>query len=81
MRECGLLSSSLYLRILEEYLCLAAMNAQCPVCKKKPMSSAPLPFCSKRCQSLDLGNWLDERYRVVTEDSASVDAVYDEMER
>jgi len=22
------------------------------------------PFCSERCKLLDLGNWIDERYRV-----------------
>jgi endogenous inhibitor of DNA gyrase (YacG/DUF329 family) len=26
-----------------------------------------LPFCSERCRLIDLGRWLDERYRVEAE--------------
>lgn len=25
------------------------------------------PFCSERCRNLDMGDWLDERYRVAGE--------------
>ncbi len=25
-----------------------------------------MPFCSKRCRLLDLGNWADESYRIAT---------------
>jgi endogenous inhibitor of DNA gyrase (YacG/DUF329 family) len=25
------------------------------------------PFCSERCQTIDLGRWLGERYRVAPE--------------
>ncbi len=28
------------------------------------------PFCSSRCKLVDLGNWLDERYRISTPASA-----------
>ena len=39
----------------------------CPVCNKaaepKGKESA-YPFCSRRCQLLDLSRWLDEEYRV-----------------
>jgi len=31
------------------------------------------PFCSPRCKTIDLGAWLDERYRMPTEDSAGND--------
>ena len=24
------------------------------------------PFCSERCRTIDLGRWLDERYRIPT---------------
>lgn len=24
------------------------------------------PFCSRRCKIIDLGNWLDEVYRIAT---------------
>jgi len=26
------------------------------------------PFCSERCRLVDLGNWLDGKYRVATTD-------------
>ena len=35
----------------------------CSYCGKTiELSTAPLPFCSVRCQQLDLANWLDEEY-------------------
>jgi endogenous inhibitor of DNA gyrase (YacG/DUF329 family) len=36
----------------------------CGMCRKKFESteSKTLPFCSVRCQQLDLGRWLGERY-------------------
>ncbi|NLK40879.1 MAG: DNA gyrase inhibitor YacG [Planctomycetes bacterium] len=52
------------------------MNYQCPICGKvipsattvgdgKKHINAPFfPFCSERCRLIDLGAWLDERYRV-----------------
>lgn len=38
----------------------------CPLCQK-PTDKDYRPFCSKRCADLDLGNWLDDRYRVAGE--------------
>ena len=46
-----------------------AKNEPCPVCGAP---AAPLgenrafPFCNERCRAIDLGNWLDERYRIPT---------------
>lgn len=38
----------------------------CPICKKPVALTDPeLPFCSKRCQLIDLGMWADEEYRIV----------------
>ena len=37
---------------------------RCPICKAefaKSASDAP-PFCSERCQLIDLGRWLGESY-------------------
>jgi len=31
------------------------------------------PFCSERCQTIDLGHWLDERYRIPTAERADDD--------
>jgi hypothetical protein len=46
-------------------------TSPCPVCGKpapRPVAGAtaesPFPFCTRRCRTIDLGNWLDERYRV-----------------
>lgn len=55
------------------------MDFKCPMCGKvipsvtttlegKKRINAPFfPFCSKRCRLLDLGSWLDGRYRVPAE--------------
>ncbi|MEI8257671.1 MAG: DNA gyrase inhibitor YacG [Deltaproteobacteria bacterium] len=44
-----------------------ATNA-CPYCKQ-PVDddrarNPSWPFCSRRCKTIDLGQWLDERYRI-----------------
>jgi hypothetical protein len=44
----------------------------CPTCKKpvKPKAENPaFPFCSTRCQQVDLGKWLNEEFRVPAEDA------------
>jgi endogenous inhibitor of DNA gyrase (YacG/DUF329 family) len=45
------------------------MQFECPTCKKpvsKPIAGQAsfFPFCSERCRLIDLGQWLDEKYRV-----------------
>ena len=42
-------------------LTAAASN---PASTKKDDAARFLPFCSARCQLVDLGNWLGERYTV-----------------
>lgn len=38
---------------------------RCPICKKEVKEGAPhRPFCSARCKDVDLGNWLNEAYRI-----------------
>ena len=37
---------------------------QCRVPAKSRDQNAAFPFCSERCRLIDLGAWLDERYRV-----------------
>jgi endogenous inhibitor of DNA gyrase (YacG/DUF329 family) len=41
-------------------------QGRCPVCKQAfaRQTSLPMPFCSVRCQQIDLGRWLDENYSV-----------------
>ena len=39
---------------------------RCPTCRREtPWEGNPhRPFCSERCQLLDLAAWADERYRI-----------------
>ena len=39
-------------------------QSRCPVCKEQfdYQQSRVVPFCSDRCQQLDLGRWLNEEY-------------------
>jgi endogenous inhibitor of DNA gyrase (YacG/DUF329 family) len=41
----------------------------CPTCRAATSwhGNANRPFCSLTCQLIDLGIWLDERYRVRTD--------------
>jgi len=38
---------------------------KCPICGK-PSTQANYPFCSPRCQDIDLNRWLSDTYRVPT---------------
>jgi endogenous inhibitor of DNA gyrase (YacG/DUF329 family) len=49
----------------------AAAGPPCPICKKavKPRGeNNAFPFCSPRCKQVELGKWLNEEYRVPTEE-------------
>jgi endogenous inhibitor of DNA gyrase (YacG/DUF329 family) len=39
---------------------------RCPVCREIVQwdGNASRPFCSERCQLIDLGSWATEKYRV-----------------
>ena len=39
---------------------------RCPTCKKEiRLAEKPAgPFCSRRCQLVDLGKWFGEEYRI-----------------
>ncbi|MBK9032344.1 MAG: DNA gyrase inhibitor YacG [Myxococcales bacterium] len=39
-------------------------GCQAPVPAATPGTPDPFPFCSVRCQLIDLGKWLDEDYRI-----------------
>jgi endogenous inhibitor of DNA gyrase (YacG/DUF329 family) len=34
------------------------------VLEHAPDNHGPRPFCSTRCKMIDLGNWLNEAYRI-----------------
>lgn len=44
----------------------------CPTCRKRAAKDGnrAFPFCSSRCQLIDLGRWLGEEYRVPDPDAA-----------
>lgn len=42
------------------------MKIKCPQCSEVTTWELNLfrPFCSKRCKTLDLGAWADEKYKI-----------------
>ena len=43
----------------------AKPDKPCPICATSVAGSAETyPFCSERCRLVDLGKWLDEKYRI-----------------
>jgi len=37
----------------------------CPICRERTTHEQEYyPFCSKRCRQIDLGRWVDEKYKV-----------------
>lgn len=50
----------------------AAKKRRCALCGKHYLvtDSRLAPFCSERCQQVDLGNWLGEAYGLPWEDPA-----------
>ena len=50
------------------------MAMRCPICRKPldpPRDGAKSysPFCSERCQLIDLGRWLDGKYQIPVVDT------------
>jgi uncharacterized protein len=47
-------------------------RVSCPTCGREmrgqPADYPAFPFCSGRCKTIDLGRWLDERYRIEAEE-------------
>ena len=46
---------------------LPARQRRCAICGK-PAVAPHNPFCSARCADIDLGRWLNESYRIATEE-------------
>lgn len=42
------------------------LKVKCPTCRKEASweNNPHRPFCSDRCRLIDLGAWVDERYRI-----------------
>jgi endogenous inhibitor of DNA gyrase (YacG/DUF329 family) len=51
---------------------ISDMRCKCPVCRKvidgvverESREGKFYPFCSQRCKLIDLGRWLDSKYRI-----------------
>ena len=40
-------------------------KTHCPVCRALTTHDMEhYPFCSKRCKTIDLGRWVDEKYKI-----------------
>lgn len=57
----------------EEAKVVPLKAVRCPSCGK-PGKAEHRPFCSVRCANLDLGRWLNEDYRIQSEEEPDLDA-------
>jgi uncharacterized protein len=61
------------------------VKIRCPTCRKETEweNNRYRPFCSDRCQLIDLGAWIEERYRIPqgSDESLGDDDEDDEQER
>ena len=46
------------------------LTVKCPTCRVETAweNNPHRPFCSKRCQLIDLGAWVEERYKIPGDD-------------
>ena len=59
-----------------------AASPLCVYCRRHPVEAAYQPFCSKRCQLLDLAHWVDGDYSVAGEsmtDDVSIEDAFTEV--
>ena len=42
------------------------LSVKCPTCRKETAweNNPHRPFCSERCRLIDLGEWMEGRYRI-----------------
>ncbi|HDF2342104.1 TPA: DNA gyrase inhibitor YacG [Morganella morganii] len=60
-----------------------AIIVNCPNCKKEVIwrpESPYRPFCSKRCQLIDLGEWAAEEKRIASQSDLSDSEAWSEPE-
>ena len=50
------------------------IEVKCPQCEKKFLyyDSEFRPFCSEKCQQIDLGHWINESYTVPVVDTSDI---------
>ena len=46
----------------------------CAYCRTRPVEAKWRPFCSERCQLLDLAKWADGGYRIAVEKQSDAPA-------
>ena len=51
----------------------------CPVCNHEVLAVAHRPFCSERCQNVDLHRWLTGGYVVAVDDAQADGPADDEL--
>lgn len=61
---------------------LVGDSPRCPTCRKEfdRVDTPAFPFCSDRCRTIDLGNWLGETYRIPTKESPDEHSVEDDAD-
>jgi endogenous inhibitor of DNA gyrase (YacG/DUF329 family) len=61
---------------------LLVEKQRCPTCRRDidPADTSAYPFCSDRCRTIDLGNWLGETYRIPTKESPDEHSVGDDTD-
>lgn len=48
---------------------IKTLSVLCPTCKQEVLLTPDFPerpFCSKRCKTLDFGDWANENHRIPT---------------
>ncbi len=54
------------------------LTVPCPMCKTPvARNDAFFPFCSQRCQTVDLGNWASDAYAIQGEPAIDIDAAHE----
>jgi uncharacterized protein len=59
------------------------INVKCPTCQKPvewSVNSPYRPFCSKRCQLIDLGDWANEENRLPSNEAITDDEIWSEQQ-
>jgi endogenous inhibitor of DNA gyrase (YacG/DUF329 family) len=57
-------------RMIADEVAQATRRVRCPTCGAATgwRGNPQRPFCSLTCRLIDLGGWLDERYRIASRD-------------
>lgn len=62
---------------------MSERKPKCPICRREVESrpeNEAFPFCSKHCQMVDLGRWINEEYRMPIDNTATERSLPSESE-